>query len=121
MRDILYVDDAVQAYLALLDHLPPLSGRAFNLGGGPRNAVSLLALLEHLGRLLGRPVDYEFADWRVGDQRYYVIDTSALDAATGWRARVGWQQGVARLLRWLERDLAPADAAAPPALQRVPA
>jgi CDP-paratose 2-epimerase len=121
VRDILYVDDAVQAYLALLDHLPQLAGRAFNLGGGPRNAVSLLALLEHLGRLLGRPVDYEFADWRVGDQRYYVSDTSALEAATGWCARIGWQQGVARLLRWLERELVPVDAAIAPALERMPA
>jgi CDP-paratose 2-epimerase len=120
VRDILYVDDAVQAYLTLLDSLPQLSGRAFNLGGGPRNAVSLLVLLEHLGRLLGRPVDYQFADWRVGDQRYYVSDTSALEAATGWRARAGWQQGVARLLRWLERELAPANATTP-ALERVPA
>jgi CDP-paratose 2-epimerase len=119
VRDILYVDDAVAAYLALLDRLPQHAGRAFNLGGGPRNAVSLLALLDHLGRLLGRPVAFEFADWRVGDQRYYVSDTSDLEEATAWRARTGWQQGVARLLRWLERDLA-ADTVSP-ALQRVPA
>jgi len=105
VRDVLYVDDAVAAYLALRRELPRLSGQAFNLGGGPANAVSLLALIEHIERLLGRPVDLDFADWRVGDQRYYVSDTSALAAATGWRARVGWQQGVARLLRWLESHL----------------
>jgi CDP-paratose 2-epimerase len=81
--------------------------------------VSLLALLGHLGRLLGRPVAFDFADWRLGDQRYYVSDTSALEAATSWRVGIGWQQGLARLLRWLERDLA-ADQA-PPALLRVPA
>jgi CDP-paratose 2-epimerase len=106
VRDILYVDDAIAAYLALLDDLPRLSGRAFNLGGGPANAVSLLALIDHIQRLLGRPVDLGFADWRVGDQLYYVSDTSALAAATGWRARVGWRQGVARLLRWFESRLA---------------
>jgi CDP-paratose 2-epimerase len=120
VRDILYADDAVAAYCALLDRLPALAGSAFNLGGGPRNAVSLLALLDQLGDLLGRPVDYRLADWRVGDQRYYVSDTSALEAATGWRARVGWQQGVSRLLRWFERDAGLADAAPPPR-QRVPA
>ena len=118
VRDVLYVEDAVAAYLALLDRLPEHAGRAFNLGGGPRNAVSLLALLEHLDRLLGRPVAFGFADWRVGDQRYYVSDTSAVETATGWQARVGWQQGLARLLRWLDRDLA---ASTTPALQRVPA
>jgi CDP-paratose 2-epimerase len=119
VRDILYVDDAVAAYIALLDRLPQHAGRAFNVGGGPRNAVSLLALLEHLGRLLGRPVAFGFADWRVGDQRYYVSNTSALETVTGWRAHVGWQQGLAQLLRRFERDLAPD--IAPSALQRVPA
>ena len=81
-----------QAYLALLDQLPRLAGRAFNLGGGPRNAVSLLALLDHLGALLGRPVEHGFADWRVGDQRYYVSDTRGARGGdrlarpgTGWR------------------------------------
>jgi CDP-paratose 2-epimerase len=119
VRDILYVDDAVAAYLALLDRLPQHAGRAFNLGGGPRNAVSLLALIEHLGRLLGRPVPFGFADWRPGDQRYYVSDTSALETATGWRARVGWQQGLAHLVSWLDRDRAADEA--PSARQRVPA
>jgi CDP-paratose 2-epimerase len=104
VRDVLYVDDAVAAWLAVLDGLPALAGRAFNLGGGPRNAVSLLALLEHLGRLLGRPVERAHDDWRVGDQRYYVSDTRALESATGWRARTGWQQGVARLAGWLEQE-----------------
>jgi CDP-paratose 2-epimerase len=112
VRDILYVDDAVQAYLALLDHLPQLAGSAFNLGGGPRNAVSLLALLEHIARLLGRPVEVEHAGWRLGDQRYYVSDTGALERATGWRLEVGWQQGVAKLLRWFEHGYA-ADTARP--------
>jgi CDP-paratose 2-epimerase len=119
VRDVLYVDDAVAAWLALLDCLPRHAGRAFNLGGGPRNAVSLLAVLEHLGRLLGRPVAFELADWRVGDQRYFVSDTSALQEATSWRAGIGWQQGLARLLHWLDRDLT-ADTS-PPELQRVPA
>ena len=73
VRDILYVDDAGRRPICCCSiACRELAGRAFNLGGGPRNAVSLLALLEQLGRLLGRPVEFEFADWRVGDQRYYV-------------------------------------------------
>jgi CDP-paratose 2-epimerase len=119
VRDILYVDDAVEAYLALLDHLPRLAGRAFNLGGGPRNAVSLRALLGHLEALLGQPVACLSDDWRVGDQRYYVSDTRALESATGWRARIGWQQGVARLLRWFADERAALEQA--PQRQRVPA
>ena len=36
------VDDAVDAYVAAWRHIGTVTGRAFNLGGGPTNAVSLL-------------------------------------------------------------------------------
>ena len=61
-----------------------LSGTAFNMGGGPANAVSLLEVLEMLDEL-GIPVAVRFADERPGDQRYYVADTTRFAAATGWR------------------------------------
>jgi len=51
-----------------------------------------------------------FADWRVADQRYYVSDTSAFAALTGWRARVGLRTGLQRLYEWMAHAPAPADA-----------
>ena len=106
VRDILHVADAVDAYLAVLDRIDAVSGRAFNLGGGPRNAVSLLMLLKDIERLIGRPVSVEFADWRTGDQLYFVADTRRLEAAVGWRAKIGWRQGVAHLAEWLDANRA---------------
>ncbi|HEY0179086.1 MAG TPA: NAD-dependent epimerase/dehydratase family protein, partial [Dokdonella sp.] len=46
VRDILFVDDLVDAMLACQRQIDALRGRAFNLGGGPRNTVSLLELLD---------------------------------------------------------------------------
>jgi CDP-paratose 2-epimerase len=101
VRDILHVRDAVAAYRALLDNIDAVSGRAFNLGGGPANAVSLRQVLDAIGRLLGHPVEVCGADWRASDQLWFVADTRALSAATGWRASVGWRQGLGDLLDWL--------------------
>jgi CDP-paratose 2-epimerase len=104
VRDALYADDLVDAMLLARDHIDELTGRAFNIGGGPGNTISLLELLGLIGRLDGRPPRTERAEWRVGDQRWYVSDTSGFRAATGWRPRVGVTQGVARLHQWLSRD-----------------
>jgi CDP-paratose 2-epimerase len=46
VRDILHVDDAVAAYRAVLEDIDAVSGEAFNLGGGPANAVSLRMVLD---------------------------------------------------------------------------
>ncbi|WP_419826370.1 SDR family NAD(P)-dependent oxidoreductase [Sphingomonas sp.] len=101
VRDILDVSDAVDAYINTWHGIDAVGGRAFNLGGGPANAVSLRQLLAHIGRLLGRELDIDYSDWRAGDQRYFVADTRAAEAALGLGGKVPWRDGVARLARWL--------------------
>jgi CDP-paratose 2-epimerase len=101
VRDILFVDDAVDAYLAAARRIGEVAGRAFNLGGGPDNAISLLQLIARIERVLGRKVAVEFADWRAGDQRYYVSDTSAVRSALRLPPPRDWQSGVAELAKWL--------------------
>jgi len=104
VRDVLHVDDAVAAYRLLLSDIDRLKGRAFNLGGGPRNAISLNQLLREIGEILGRPVETSSGPWRQGDQLYFVADTRALEAATGWKPRIGWREGVRGLAEWLARN-----------------
>jgi CDP-paratose 2-epimerase len=101
VRDILFVDDLVDALLLASDHATRLAGRAFNIGGGPRNAISLLDLLDRIERLHGRRPDVRFEDWRTGDQRYYVSDTRRFETATGWSPGVDADDGIAALHRWL--------------------
>ena len=101
VRDVLDVGDAVDAYMAAWARIGAVSGRAFNLGGGPDNAVSLRQLLAYMGELLGREVEVEFADWRAGDQRYFVADTRAAAAALGLGVKRGWREGVTALADWL--------------------
>jgi CDP-paratose 2-epimerase len=103
VRDALYVDDAVEAWLTGLRHADRLSGRAFNLGGGPTNTLSLLELLDRIGahaERAGAP-EVRFAEARPGDQLWYVSDTAAFTAATGWQPRVGLDAGLRHLTDWL--------------------
>lgn len=105
VRDILHINDAVSAYRKLHATLGwskgQVAGKAFNLGGGPRNAVSLRMLLDEVAAITGKPVDIAHADWRTGDQRYYVSDTQRLEDHVGWAPRIGWRDGVRHLAEWL--------------------
>jgi CDP-paratose 2-epimerase len=101
VRDLLFVEDLVEAFLLVCDHLPDVAGRVFNVGGGPRNSISLIELTQVLERIHGRAARLHFKDWRPGDQRYYVSDSRALRSATGWKPRVGVEHGVTRLYEWL--------------------
>ncbi|NPD65466.1 NAD-dependent epimerase/dehydratase family protein [Lichenicola cladoniae] len=104
VRDVLEVEDAVSAYLAARDHAPLVAGEAFNLGGGADNAITLLMLIEEIERLTGQRVRRDFHPWRTGDQRYFVADTRRARQVLGLSQPLGWRDGVARLLRWIETE-----------------
>jgi CDP-paratose 2-epimerase len=104
VRDILEVGDAVDAYIAAWKRIDRVTGRAFNLGGGPANAVSLRTLIDHIGALVDIEPDVRFDDWRAGDQRYFVADTRAATKALDLAAPMPWRAGVARLARWLASE-----------------
>ncbi|HZU20380.1 MAG TPA: NAD-dependent epimerase/dehydratase family protein [Gaiellaceae bacterium] len=111
VRDLLFVDDLVEAMQLARANADAVAGTPFNMGGGPDNAISLLEVLEQLAELHGRMPAVRFAAERKGDQRYYVADTRRFRAATGWRPRVDVGDGVERLYRWLAQERA---AARPP-------
>ncbi|HSK79024.1 MAG TPA: NAD-dependent epimerase/dehydratase family protein [Thermoanaerobaculia bacterium] len=101
VRDILYVEDLVRAFLLAEENVERLAGQAFNMGGGAANTVSLLELIDLIGSLHGQRPKVFFENWRTGDQRYYVSNTRKLEEATGWRPRVNVREGVGNLYNWL--------------------
>jgi CDP-paratose 2-epimerase len=101
VRDVLFVDDLIDAMLLARERIDSLAGQAFNIGGGPSNSVSLLELIAVLERMgIARP-DVRFDEWRPGDQRYFVSDTTRFRQATGWKPCVKLQEGLQRLHNWL--------------------
>jgi CDP-paratose 2-epimerase len=101
VRDVLFVEDLVDAFLLAQKHMPEISGQAFNIGGGPGNTTSLLELLQMLGDFQGHKIPLNFDNWRPGDQHYYVSDIRKFRKATGWYPKHTVQEGVSKLYRWL--------------------
>lgn len=108
VRDILFIEDLLKAFLLAQANIERLSGRAFNIGGGPANTISLIELMRMLEALnRGTALRVAFEEWRSGDQRYYVSDYRAFQKATGWEPRVGVQAGIRRLHEWLDESRVP--------------
>jgi CDP-paratose 2-epimerase len=96
LRDLLHVDDLAELYLRAAERPDAVAGRAFNIGGGPANTLSLLELLERL--------DYArvaVADERPGDQKVFVADVSRARAELGWEPATPLDAGLEQLLAWV--------------------
>jgi CDP-paratose 2-epimerase len=104
VRDVLHVQNAVEAYVHAWQRIGTARGSAYNLGGGPANAVSLRQVIAAIENMLGRSIETHYADWRSGDQRYYVSDAGAAHQVLDLHEPTPWRVGIASLARWLERE-----------------
>jgi CDP-paratose 2-epimerase len=102
IRDVLYVDDLLDAYDAAIAKIDTARGQVYNLGGGPGNTMSIwIEFGPRLEKLLGRPIPAARGDWRPGDQRVFVADIRKAGRELGWQPKVGVEEGVGRLFEWV--------------------
>ncbi len=73
------------------------------MGGGPQNQRNLLEVIEHIGELTHRKPQYTFADWREGDQTYYVSDITKARTNLAWEPQIPFEQGLRDLIDWASR------------------
>ena len=104
VRDVLWIDDLVDAFLLARARPAEVAGRPFNVGGGPLNTVSPVEMLDLVEEITGSRPRVRLEPWRRADQRWYVSDTSALRAAVGWMPRTSVREGVTRLQRWAQEQ-----------------
>ncbi len=101
VRDILFIDDLLDAYDAAFAAPDKAAGRAFNIGGGVENVVSLRDLLAFIERRSGSKIPAASAEWRPGDQKVFISDIRRARTELGWSPQIGCQRGLALLYDWI--------------------
>jgi CDP-glucose 4,6-dehydratase len=106
-RDYLYVEDAVDAYLAVAESLdrPELRGRAWNAGAG--EPVEVLELVRRLIAASGRDVEPEVrgAGTPRGEIADQYLDSTAIRDELGWSPRWDLDRGLREAYSWYEARL----------------
>jgi len=101
VRDVLYVDDLLDAYDRAVERIDRVKGQAFNMGGGPQNVLSILETAQYVAQRLNTPLHPKFEAWRAGDQRVFIADISKARRDLDWQPKVGAYKGVDLLIEWV--------------------
>lgn len=105
VRDILFVDDLLDAYDLAVEKINVARGQVYNLGGGPKNVMSVWAEFgPKLENLIGRRIEATRGDWRPGDQRVFYADIRKAEKELGWKPRISVEQGVKKLFEWVKEN-----------------
>jgi CDP-glucose 4,6-dehydratase len=103
-RDLLFSDDAADAYLAIADLLDDpasgASGEAFNAGTG--RSTSVREMVDTIIRQVGGDAraEYRGAGVPEGEIDRQAVDPGKLQRLSGWEPKVDLETGIARTIAW---------------------
>ncbi len=85
VRDVLHVDDLIDAVLAVRTSIAGSAGQVYNVGGGIDRAVSIRELLQRIEQRVGSQAKLDYSETRPGDQPLYISALDRITGDTGWR------------------------------------
>jgi CDP-paratose 2-epimerase len=91
VRDVLYVSDLIEAFDKFLNS--KLRHEVFNIGGGPKNTLSLPELLEMLKGISGMNPTISFTGWRPADQKVYISNINKAKILLNWELKTSTENG----------------------------
>ena len=101
-RDVLFIDDLINACDLALQNIDTTRGKVYNIGGGQDFTLSLVELIKILEDALNKKIPLEFCDLRPGDQPVYISNTQKAAQEFGWKPQVSPREGVSRLIGWIQ-------------------
>lgn len=104
VRDILYIDDLIDVFLSAIRRIRYSFGKVYNIGGGIRNSISLLELINLIEKFTKKKIRLRYEDWRPGDQRVYISDIRKARRELSWKPRVSIKDGIKKLLLWVKNN-----------------
>ena len=106
LRDLLYVDDLVDAYLRAVDRIETTAGEVYNIGGGRFRTVSVW---REFGPLLAKIVARDVVPAhqvaaRPSDQKVFYCDNRKAERELAWQPTVGVEDGLEALAAWVRAE-----------------
>jgi CDP-paratose 2-epimerase len=105
VRDMLFVDDLLNAYDLAIANIDVAKGQVYNMGGGVGNVLAVWSEFgPMLEKLLGKKINVARGDWRPGDQRVFYADYRKAERELGWKPQVSLEEGIERLFQWVQEN-----------------
>ena len=105
VRDLLFIEDLLDAYDAAVAQKEKSRGQIFNIGGGLDNSISIwYEFSKILADIHGQEIPTELHNWRPGDQKVYVSDITKIKQQLGWSPKIDVKTGIQTLYNWVKEN-----------------
>lgn len=105
VRDLLYVEDLIEAYDLAIKNIKKVRGSAFNIGGGIKNAYSVIQVIKLLQKNMNHVSPVTYVESRLGDQKYFVSSNKKITKDLHWKVKTNFKQGLQHMIDWQKKNL----------------
>jgi len=103
VRDVLHSDDVVNLYFSAAKNIEKVQGKAFNIGGGIQNSLSLLELFQLLEQWLDIDMKYSKLPFRSSDQKVFIADNNTTSKLLKWTAEINKSNGIEKMIALIKQ------------------
>ena len=100
-REFLYVKDAVDAYLSLVENIDKTKGEAYNIGG--ENILSIKDTVQMIIDEVGEDIDIVYEEKDFPEITHQYLNSSKIQSEIGWEAKMSFNEGVSRTVDFYKR------------------
>lgn len=109
VRDVLYVDDLINAYDLAFTNINKTKGKVYNIGGGIKFNLSLLESFKIIEKIVSKNLNFNLSSWRPADQKVYISDVALAKNDFSWTPKISPEEGIKRMYLWILENKRPVD------------
>jgi CDP-glucose 4,6-dehydratase len=103
IREYIYVDDAIEGYIALAESIEKTKGQAFNISS--KSVLSTLDVVERVSQALGKKVQVEILNQAKTEIPEQHLDGTKIKNVLGWEAETSFEKAIAETYEWYKENL----------------
>ena len=103
-RDYTFVEDILDAFIALMENIDKTKGEAYNISSGEN--YSVIDLIDKIATIVGRPVQCEILGTAQSEIQHQSLSCQKIKKAVGWKAKHKLERVVPETYEWYQEYLA---------------
>ena len=103
VRDILHISDLVSLFYDI-SKKKKIKSRVFNVGGGLKNSISILELINYLKKISNKKIKIKYFKERTSDQKIYISNNQRIFKELNWKPKINKNEGIKIIYNWIKNN-----------------
>jgi len=103
IREYIYVNDAIDAYISLAENIDKTKNNAFNIAS--HNVMSVSEIVKKISMILNKPIKLKILNQAKTEIPKQCLDGSKIKQAIGWEPKTNFDQAIRETFNWYEENL----------------